>query len=366
MWKVWYNVDVPGALFKSKRGVREDAFNAIFRVPERGKFVRSVTIICSTRKLIGERNPSDDPEMERMLQKILSLMPNVHSIGVLIVIGNSPLSPEREEELKRLRVIDARCIQRWISNQLVIRRIKLIHGRLENILPLISWCPRATHFSIGLTQQDLSKLESMSFPVIPPTDLSLLTDLEINIQALPYLAPNLRNVVNIRFHNILTYPSEIVIYAVGRALRDAKKVHTLQFPSLSTRAVGDLLKGFGPIESLRVIVERGKKVYNDPSRGEDWARDLRYAIEQAPNLETYVISTTSEFPYDTRQNVLDLAKRLSWLMPYSKYPLFRQLVFDVVLSAGERREGWTVERDRQGRWRAILVPGGMNAWIPSF
>lgn len=325
---VWYNFDIPGPLYSSNRGTFEDACNVLFRVPERGKFIRSVTLICSSHVNRQVRHPSDDPEVERVSVKLFSLMPKVHSVRILMYVGGPPMDSARVEEYQRLHILECQVLARWASGQVAIRQIKSIYGSPEDVLGLASCCSQLTHLSLDFTRQDLAQLDANILPTLPPTMLPRLSDLEINIEALPFLTPYLRSVVNLRFHSMLSFPSQKVIATAAEALRESKNLRTLQFPNLPSWAVGQLLLGLGPIESLRTVVERDKKVFEEPLRGDDWVREFRKLVAQVPALETYVITTTSGDPSASRQHIFDCSEAMNRHFPESSSPAFQRMVID--------------------------------------
>lgn len=348
---VWYNFDLPSPLYESNRGTFEDACNTLFRVPKRGKFIKSLTLVCSSMNR-EVRHPSEDAEIERATTILFSLMPNVQSIRFLGFFGGPPMDSARDEGKQRFRVLEGQVLARWLTDEVVIRQIKSIYASPKEILGLASRCSQLTHLSLDFTQQDLAQLDTTTFPTLPSTMLSHLSDLEINIQALHFFAPYLRDVVNLRFHHMLSYPSEKVIATAAEALREAKNLRALQFPNLTTRAVGRLLSGLGPIESLRVVMENDKKSFEESSRGYDWVRVFLHTIEHVPALETYVITTNGTDLSISLQHILDTADALNMYFHNPSSPAFRRLVVRFIATLGGHRENWVCERDDRDVWRS--------------
>lgn len=367
---VWSHIDIPGPLYRSSRGVFEDACNALVRVPERGKYVKSVAFLSRVGVIAVPRRidptQDDDVYLSDLIGQTTDLMPNVRSFAILRSAATSHVDPVQMASRDRITALFLGKVQQWLG------RIPLRHWQsdfipLKQVLHILQYCPSLSRLSVRLPPQDLFNLDLSELTTWSSANLPHLSKLDVDIQCIPLFVSAHRTITDISFQSLTSHPDSQVLTQIGDTLRGGNKVEVLQFTNLPTATIAQFLSIISPLPCLRKIVERDKRWSDEPFRCQDWVPSVADAIRHIPSLETYVVLAKYVAADDVStggEYVKRLARCLDIHIPLSHFPILCRIVFEVDRGAGSsspacRIESLLYKRDIAGSWQGTRCVG----WI---
>lgn len=368
---VWSIIDIPGFGYTSHRGDYKTVYRALTRFPARGKYVKTLTFLCTYDILLRNHVEWNEDYFD-CLEHMLDLMPNVESMTMMRSIA---IPRGGRENLANIEKIGTRVYGIMFSwfRRTRVKRFKSVYATLAEVLPMIKCCPGLTHLSVQLPPLGIPALSNYSIIPLTSSDLPLLSHLEVDIQTLPLFTSPSRNITNIRILPGAQLADATLLTAAGTMLGESNAVEILQFTNLPSYIVGCILSQIARADSLRVVVEMNKRPSDEPYEGEDWAYELLRIVENLPSLETYVVHVAPNCNFSEHRvhssyagghMVEIISNFLNEHLPLGCSPRFQHfVVLETGHLEGPDAEYWMVKRDNFGKWQVIRNEGWQSGWL---
>lgn len=359
---VWSVLDIPTPVYQSSRGDMLDACRAILRVPERGRYVKKITILCTFSPVLRLPNSMSKEAILDVFGKTMELLPYVHSLSIRRSIADAPSDVFEIEHRNALRIGYFTILHRW-SKTVPLKRLQFVYIGIDAVTPFFDSCPNVCHLSLQLTQWDLDRLRGVA---MPSGALPLLSTLEADFQCLPFFVSSDRRITNVIVHGAESCQPD-VITAAGQALREANTVETLQLCNTPTQAVGHVLSILAPLPSLKTLVERDRLFKYQPDEDDRmaWVHQLMSAVEHVPSLETYIVGLIrmTNTALSRREHAVLLVKYLCIHVPPHRSPALRRIIFEVCQAGLPEAVTWTYHRASDGRWTVTEDLSLQKVWM---
>lgn len=360
---VWSGLTLP--IYNTKKIRFEDICRAITRMPQRGKYVKGLSLqfVPFGYDISNEALNS----LTDAFRDVLRLIPNARSLKILSLAATNGFPGLQRPEGRMTNQLSSQLKDSAAFGERIFAHIafwmrkvqptsfKSVYVPFYLLTPLFVACPSLSQVCIRLPYEGYYDPRN----ILPPSSLPHLKQLETSVYLAPTFLCDGRPITTFTLYP-LHLGASAASSGLSRSLREANTIRILHTVNAPTFTLVDLMFFLQPVpSSLSVITEQERGLgERGPHYDDGWFGELVKILEIVTSLDTYVVRcvkfSTEDWDTDSDCNAEEYLRLLQVHVPPGKFPTFTRVILELGALGSDPWICWVFERTcaYHGDWEA--------------